>query len=174
MSKITLTLSELATRICEAEHRDDTPRLANQLRGMADRGVLTPIVETRAPKAAKRFPEIELYRARILLAAVNAGTESGNLAKVNAHMARQLPGAIEAARAGESANWVLEITRIVQWLTGDLGLYIGWMVDGRRLGMLEADPMAPDTESFGGTIESAVQIPVSSLIRRLIAVEQGE
>lgn len=157
------TIRGFSNHIAQAHNRRED-KVFLQLKGLAGRGMLESYEGFYGPKGALLFPEDELYRAAVLLAAVNSGIESENMKKLAAHMRDGFNAALDAAKTGASDVWILEIARILEFETDTPGIYVNWIKNGRRLGTDPVDPLSPDTMSLGGNICGVLQIPVSVLI----------
>lgn len=72
------TLQQMAERIAEAEGRPDQAALWQKVRGLHQRGLLTP-TDNAGPKGAFRFDFYELCLARILISALELQIESSEL-----------------------------------------------------------------------------------------------
>ena len=168
------TLRAIADLFAAVDHHHDADRIHLQLRGLSARGLLTHIPDSYGPKGALKFNEIEVYRARVLIAAVDLGITKADLGKLKS----QLDGAgfrslkFAVAALGEAQWWVFEIARIREYGAGALNVACFWVVNGDRDG--RAPPLAPPSEhdvySMGGTIEAVVGIPFTALARPISAI----
>ncbi|NOX41571.1 MAG: hypothetical protein GXP05_13995 [Alphaproteobacteria bacterium] len=142
---------------------------------------MTPIEDFYGSKGALLFPEAEIYRARLLLAALDMGVASDALAKVDASMrantvrptpsgnfTANLDTAIESLSDG-NADWHLEFTRMRSRDDGEVKFSVGWIVNGDRLG--RADTLRPEpgtiVESLTGPIEAVLILPFNHIARAI-------
>lgn len=163
-------LREFSAIIAQADDRPED-KVFLQLKGLAGRGLLDPLKGLYGPKGALLFAEDELYRAAVLLAAVDMGIEAENMAKLNAHMRDGFGEALASVKGGRPELWVLEVVRIVEFGTGNPEIYVNWIRGGVRQGSLAVDPLSPDAESLG-RIRGVWLIPASVLIAPLWAEMQ--
>jgi hypothetical protein len=162
------TLRDFTKIIVAAEKREDEEKIFNQLKGLAGRKLLCPIFDYYGPKGALLFAESEIYRARILLAAIDVGIASSDLAYLDAHINNEtglsLGPAIESLTDGNT-DWLVELTRIrtpergletsVRWLRNDYG------GEGR------VDPSARNSFSLGGPIEAVLYIRFTGICKAI-------
>jgi hypothetical protein len=175
----TYTLRDFTKIICAAEMHRDEMKLFNQMKGLAARGLMSPIEGYYGPKGALLFPEAEIYRARMLLAAVDVGVSSKDLALLDAHMranttrptlpiGENFTASLDAAITSlpkEDSHWVLEVLRIRSRDTGNIKSSVSWIVNGDRLG--RADVFNPDVESLEGPTEAILSIPFNPIARAI-------
>lgn len=142
------TLRDMSNLIATCEQRAEEP-VFNQLKGLAGRNILTPIADHYGKKGALLFPRDEVFRARMLLAALDNGFASEKLAKFDAQMrfepsvhdvtnGRHLSPSFNAALADLTAEypvmWVFEVGRVR--IEGELGFSGYWIADGKRIGKI--------------------------------------
>lgn len=162
------TIQNFASAIREAENRHDEAAIFNQVKGLQGRGLLHHS-GLYGPRGALLYSASEAIRVRLLIAALDAGIRSGDLGKLNSYIEEKLPAFANSL----DRYWLVEIARVRDADTDELGISVSWHIDGRHLGAA-ADPLSdiPGTEvvSAAGTpVESVLIIRASDLVRPLIA-----
>jgi hypothetical protein len=171
-------LRDFTTIIAKAEKRPDNERLFNQLKGLAARKLLNPL-EHYGPKGALLFLEREIYRARLLLAALDLGVSSENLAALDSamrsesieplvaggHVYRGLDHAVAGLESNE--RWTLELIRLRSHETGEIVNSIYWIKNGMRPHDCP-DVLNPPEDFYGymtGPVEAVLSIPFSLIAK---------
>ncbi|TCM85174.1 hypothetical protein [Rhodovulum steppense] len=159
------TLRDFTTVISETEKRPNTEKVFNQLKGLAARGLMRPLPDRYGPKGALLFTASELFRARVLMAAIDMGLSSENLAKLGSDLDDKalMERAITDLSAAQPSLWLIEISWIRVPEQESAGVYGNWLRDEVRMRRGAADPLAPDTVSVSGTIEGALYIRFTSI-----------
>ena len=160
-------IRQIARLFAEADKHSDEDRIHLQLRALAGKGLLSPIPNLYGPKGALYYPEREVYRARLLIAAVDLGIAGQNLIKLDSALSHRLDDAIRGAAA--SIDWRFEIVFIRLVGSGEIGVNCGWIANGNRFGR-ESDPLALQdagfaVDSLAGSIETVTIILFSRLAR---------
>lgn len=176
---VDFSIRDFTDVISEAERRPDSEKLFNQIKGLAARKLLSPLPHF-GPKGALLFAESEIYRARVLLAAVDLGVSSDRLANFDAAMRaeeveqppfgpavhRSLSDAIGGLSRAE--DWVLQLVRIRSLDDGEIMDSISWIVNGAApvddFNVRSTDEW-PDFAT--GQIEAVLLIPFSRLVRSI-------
>lgn len=142
------TLRDMSGLIASCEQRPEEP-IFNQLKGLAGRNILTPVADHYGRKGALLFLQDEVFRARMLLAALDNGFASEKLAKFDAqmrfepraidvitglHISPSFNAAISDLTAERPVMWVFEVGRVR--IEGELGFSGHWIADGQRVGMI--------------------------------------
>jgi hypothetical protein len=171
-------LRDFTTIIVTAEGRPDEDKLFNQLKGLSARKLMKPL-EHYGPKGALLFPENEIYRARLLLAALDLGVSSDNLTALDSamrsenieamvmggHIYRGLDHAIAGIESDE--RWVLELIRLRSHETGEIENSVYWIKNGMRP-MDRVDVLNPPEDFYGyvtGPVEAVLSIPFSTIAK---------
>ncbi|GLK84661.1 hypothetical protein [Ancylobacter defluvii] len=164
------TLREFSDVISRAEARRNLKKLDNQFKGLAARGLLTQASAYFGPRGALLFPEIECYRARLLIALIEAGgIASDDLAQFNVAVGRSLPMVVASLGEASPPFWLMAVDRIRDPETDEVrASYPHWIRDDRPLGSLHTDLLQPDPEGFTldtiGPIEMVQTVPVTRLL----------
>lgn len=158
------SLRDFTTVISETEKRPNPEKVFNQLKGLAARGLIHPLPDRYGPKGALLFAATELFRARVLMAAIDMGLSSENLAKLGSDLDDKdlMARAITDLSAAQPSQWLIEIswTRVPE--KEGAAFYGNWLRDGVRL-RPGSDPLASDTVSVSGIIEGALSIRFTSI-----------
>lgn len=163
------TLRDFASTIAEVESRPNTEKVFNQLKGLSARGLLGPIPDYYGVKGALLFPKIELFWARVFMAAIDMGLSSDNLAKLASDLREKdvMRYAIDDLATPKPDNWLVEIT----WtrVPGEEApsVYGNW-VRGEHRFRPGADPLAADSYSVAGVVEGALSISFTAIALPLL------
>lgn len=161
----TYSLRDFAERIATAEGFSlPADRLFLQLKGLAGRGLLTP-EEFYGPRGARLYLEGEAYKARLLLAAIDAGFEATNLDRIASAIEEYLLALGSALALQPAPECRLEVSVIRQAPSGEQGVFPSWRIGGEHRGP-GADPLAAGDDAFSvaGTLESIVIIRASAIL----------
>ncbi|WP_151719330.1 hypothetical protein [Gemmobacter serpentinus] len=180
MPQTRYTLRDISDLIATVEKRPEEP-IFNQLKGLAGRGILQPIPDHYGKKGALLFPEKEVYRARMLLAALDRNLASGELAKFDAQMrfeaqdvaaiysfdaaASDLLAAYESPE--KARTWVFEVGYVR--IDGVLGFSGHWIVNNRRRAV------DPDWTELRHGFEGVTTFPFTNLLAPIMgAIRRSE
>lgn len=175
-----ITLRDMANIIATAEKRAEE-RIFNQLKGLSGRNVLSAFPNRYGKKGALLFRQDEIYRARMLLAALDNGFAADALVKMDAQMcaettwtypdgtlvSRGLTQAVESLRKDKPSFWVFEVAQM-RMDDGEIDFSGRWVVNGNRfpsqINWLEIPPDGLIFD-FAGTLEAVTSFTFSYLCR---------
>jgi len=165
-----ITLRNMSHIIAASEKRAEE-KIFNQLKGLAGRGILSPVPGNYGKKGALLFPQQEIYRARTLLAALDNGFAADALTQFDAqmrresreiypdgkHVERSLDHAISALEAG-TKNWIFQVGQLR--IDGELEFSGHWAVDGRHGSAPDWLGQPPEgyEYSYAGSFEAVTSI----------------
>ncbi|AWD21108.1 hypothetical protein [Fuscovulum blasticum] len=183
----TITLRDMANIIATSEKRAEE-KVFNQLKGLAGRNILTAVPDIYGKKGALLFPQEEIYRARMLLAALDNGFAAEALAKFDSqmrsesresyadgkHVERGLHHAIAALAVGTD-KWVFQIGQLR--VDGELDFSGHWAINGRHGSA--PDWLAPPPDGFeydcAGSFEAVSTIMFTNICQPIFAeIERRE
>jgi hypothetical protein len=175
-----ITLKAAAALIARAELIDSADKVFQQLRGLANRGLLKSF-DNLGPKAGYRYNRDEILAARLLIAALNCGVRSSvmdafrNTLRIEntrvlpdgTHINFSLEQAIGAATAPERSNeiWVLEVT-FFRTTDGDVEHLLIWHKD--NLASAKNNFIASDPANINVVWEGSTTIPVTRILNPIV------
>lgn len=174
----TITLRDMASIIATSEKRAEE-RIFNQLKGLAGRNILDAVPNIYGKKGALLFRPDEIYRARMLLAALDNGFAADVLAKLDAQMratstytypesapvSRNLSEAVKSLSESKPSFWVFEVAQM-RMDDGEVGFSGRWVVNGNRFPS-HSDWLEVPEEGFAGTLEAVTSFTFTYLCRPL-------
>jgi hypothetical protein len=173
----TITLRYMSDTIAKSEKRPEE-KIFNQLKGLAARDILASVPDLYGKKGALMFPRDEIYRARMLIAALDNGFSADVLAKLDAQMlatstylhpdsseTRSLTQAVESLSADQPAFWVFEVAQL-RMESGEIDFSGRWVVNGNRFAT-HPDwlTIQDDGSAFAGMLEVVTFFAFSYLCR---------
>lgn len=176
----TITLRDMASIIAKAENRPEE-KVFNQLKGLAGRNILTAVPDIYGKKGALLFPQDKIYRARMLLAALDNGFAADALAKLDAQMratsthtypagapiSRNLSQAVNSLDADKPSFWVFEVAQM-RMDDGEVDFSGHWVVNGNRFPAHHDWLQIPEEGNvfdFAGTLEAVTSFTFTYLCR---------
>lgn len=174
------TLRDISGLIADCESRPEEP-IFNQLKGLAGRSILAPVADRYGKKGALLFPQGEVYRARMLLAALDIGFASEKIAKFDAqlrfdrrvlnpisgeHYSPSLKAAIADLTAEKRVMWVFEVGR--GRVEGEMDFSGHWIADGKRIGKV------PDWSKPSPGFEGVITFAFTNLSAPLYGAMKAE
>ena len=166
------TLRDFASIIVEVEGRPNAEKVFNQLKGLSARGLMHPIPDHYGVKGALLFPKIELFWARILMAAIDMGLSSDNLAKLAQDLTEKnvLQSALDDLAKPDHDNWLIEISWIRIPGEESASVYGNWVRGNHRF-RPGANPLDADSYTVTGAIEGALSIRFGAIALPILAYE---
>ena len=174
----TITLRDMASIIAKAETRPEE-KVFNQLKGLAGRNILSALPDFYGKKGALLFRPKEIYRARMLLAALDNGFAADALATFDAqlrsesrevfangtHVERSLEKAV-AALGDENQAWQFQVGQ--QRINGKLAYSGHWTINGRHSEATHdwlSQPPEGYEFDYAGSLESVVTLMFTNICR---------
>lgn len=183
------TVSEIAAPLAKVTHQERGP-VERQIRGWVQQGILIPTqTEKRGTTGsieASLFNETEMCRARLLMALSQASNVKFSQAVTHEDSTyiyhhRNIEAAVSGTKTGE--NWYFRV--VVSKIQGELrascqwtnGHTLDWQQieegDTTRIEPSTSNPLHPDVNPIGGTVEAVIMVPFSKLIRPLLATAEA-